>query len=151
MENEHEKKKNTAQKVKQLEVELKKDSPYYSCKICSYSAMTKQSLTQHIQSKHEGICYNCEQCGFRTMNKPHLKQHVESQHDGVIYNCDQCSYKAKTTIWTVLSPCNEFLYEAWTAYTSTMKPSMRPGPLIPLQCIPPVSYTHLTLPTILLV
>ena len=81
-----------------VEERLKKCSKgNFKCEQCNKSYTTKWSLSQHIQSFHDGVTYPCEKCD----DSKNLKSHIRYTHDGVHvhegvkYNCERCDYTTK--------------------------------------------------------
>ena len=66
------------------------------CDQCDYQAPTQRNLTQHIQSRHEGVKYTCDQCEYQAKQQSNLTHHIQSKHEGVKYACDRCDYQATT-------------------------------------------------------
>ena len=66
----------------------------YKCDKCDYIAGYKHTLTEHIQSVHEGVKYACNKCDYLATTQGNLTKHIQSRHEGIKYACDQCDYKA---------------------------------------------------------
>ena len=66
----------------------------YECEQCHKLFARQTSLTQHIQSNHEGVRYACNQCANQFTHMRSLRKHIRSKHEGVKYECDQCDYQA---------------------------------------------------------
>ena len=64
---------------------------FFKCDQCKNKYTTKQSLTTHIKSKHEGVKYACSQCEHQAPTQSSLKTHIKSKHEGVKYACNQCN------------------------------------------------------------
>ena len=57
-------------------------------------ASTQSNLSNHIQTKHEGVKYACNQCDHQATTKSNISQHIKSKHDGIKYACNQCDHQA---------------------------------------------------------
>ena len=67
----------------------------YSCNQCDKQLLSQGSLTIHIRSVHEGVKYACNQCNFEAGYQSNLTAHIRSLHEGVRYACNQCDYQAR--------------------------------------------------------
>ena len=52
----------------------------YECVPCEKTFSRKDYLTNHIQSKHEGVKYACDQCDYQATQKRYLKTHIHNMH-----------------------------------------------------------------------
>ena len=68
----------------------------YSCNQCDRQLASQGSLTIHIQSVHEGVKYACNQCDFQSGYQSNVTAHMKSLHEGVRYACNQCDHQATT-------------------------------------------------------
>jgi len=66
----------------------------FECNQCENQYATKEGLTNHIRSKHEGVRHDCNQCEQQFTQQSALSTHIKSKHDGVRYPCNQCNYQA---------------------------------------------------------
>ena len=85
----------------------------------------------NLDELESGKLLQCEECEKSYKSKSALYLHTSSKHAGIVYSCQYCGYKAK-----------------YKGHLKQHKESVHEG--VKYQCNP-VSYTHLTLPTILLV
>ena len=53
-----------------------------SCDQCEYTTLWKDSMHQHIKTKHEGVAYECHICLRSLSSQRQLQKHVE-----VVHNC----------------------------------------------------------------
>jgi hypothetical protein len=82
---------------KQLSVTaVRQGDDRFRCNMCDKDYGRNDHLTQHKQSKHEGVRYVCDQCDYKATKQGHLNTHKQYKHEGVRYGCDQCDYKATT-------------------------------------------------------
>ena len=69
----------------------------YDCKLCSFSAKTRQLLYIHRKSKHtvtDTTIYTCNTCPFSTKRKYTIEMHEESVHKkNKLYSCPECDFK----------------------------------------------------------
>ena len=49
----------------------------FICEECKAEFKYKQSLAQHIRSKHEGVRYSCDNCDHKATEVGNLKKHKE--------------------------------------------------------------------------
>ena len=73
-------------------IQSKHEGLKYDCNQCDYQATTLSNLTIHIQAKHEGVKHACNQCGKQFTMQKSLTRHIQSKHEGVKYACNQCDY-----------------------------------------------------------
>ena len=64
------------------------------CQKCDAVFTNRNSVSQHLKTKHEGVEYLCGQCDYKATQKGHLKIHTESIHELIRYSCTQCAYQA---------------------------------------------------------
>ena len=53
-----------------------------SCDQCEYTTLWKDSMHQHIKTKHEGVAYECHICLKSLSSQRQLEKHIE-----VVHNC----------------------------------------------------------------
>ena len=68
----------------------------HKCNQCNYQCNVRQTLKQHINSKHLKITYKCDQCDLEFMYSRWLRKHKVIKHLGLTHNCDQCDSKLTT-------------------------------------------------------
>ena len=68
----------------------------HKCIQCEYQCNVRQTLKQHINSKHLKITYKCDQCDLEFMYSRWLRKHKAIKHLGLTHNCDQCDSKLTT-------------------------------------------------------
>ncbi|XP_078583604.1 uncharacterized protein LOC144866188 isoform X3 [Branchiostoma floridae x Branchiostoma japonicum] len=66
----------------------------YRCGMCSFSAATKQTLDDHVATRHhEELPFMCGVCGYRTGVKENLSTHMWVVHKaGKSFQCSLCEY-----------------------------------------------------------
>ena len=66
----------------------------HKCSICTFSAVSKQQLTNHMNA-HLGIHkYSCELCAFSCVKKYQLESHQRRHSGEKKFKCDKCCYAA---------------------------------------------------------
>jgi len=70
----------------------------YVCNECGASFSRKDSLSNHVKYRHEGVTYYCDQCSFSTTRGiKSFKLHMNKEHLGLIFaKCDKCGQKFKS-------------------------------------------------------
>ena len=53
---------------------------YFFCNQCDYSCKSKQGLTIHTQSKHEGIKFKCDKCDKECNTRSDLRKHMKAKN-----------------------------------------------------------------------
>ena len=66
----------------------------HQCKLCDFSTIHKNNLTQHVQIIHEGFRVTCDVCGKSFAQQSYLKKHHEAEHQGMSHFL--CKYCGKT-------------------------------------------------------
>ena len=66
----------------------------FKCQDCERIFNSRQALSHHTKSKHDGIKYACNQCNYQGTTQSNLTIHIQSKHEGVKYACNQCDYQA---------------------------------------------------------
>ena len=51
-----------------------------SCHRCEYTTLWKNSMHQHIKTKHEGVVYKCQICLKALSSQRQLQKHIEALH-----------------------------------------------------------------------
>ena len=51
-----------------------------SCDQCEYTTLWKDSMHQHIKTKHEGVAYECHICLKSLSSQRQLQKHIEVVH-----------------------------------------------------------------------
>ena len=66
------------------------------CQNCERVFNSKQNLSYHTKSQHEGVMYIYNQCDYQATTQGSLRVHILAKHEGVKYACNQCDYQATT-------------------------------------------------------
>ena len=68
------------------------------CKDCDYVTKRKDTLREHVQTKHQQNLFRCDECNFETFNPRFFRKHKSKGHDKMIlkrkfkYVCFQCEF-----------------------------------------------------------
>ena len=52
----------------------------FTCEICGYVTISRESLRNHTQRAHTSVRYLCPDCQFKAKRKSYLTKHVRTQH-----------------------------------------------------------------------
>jgi len=66
----------------------------FACDHCDYTTARKTHLRQHMLVHSREKPFACDQCDYRTAHSWHLKQHMLIHTGEKVFACDQCSYRA---------------------------------------------------------
>ena len=62
----------------------------FNCEKCSYKALNKSSLENHILVHHNGVTFDCHICQHKSNRKASLNFHIKIKHEGQRYECHEC-------------------------------------------------------------
>ena len=64
-----------------------------ACKECKIKFRDNQTLSRHIQTKHEEVTYACEKCDYQTHRKDTLREHIHIKHLKTKFTCSSCNFE----------------------------------------------------------
>ena len=48
---------------------------------------------------YERKTFQCDHCDFKSKYRSSITNHMQSVHDGILFECDQCDFKSKSEKW----------------------------------------------------
>ena len=64
-----------------------------NCKEFKIKFRDNQTLSRHIQTKHEEVTYACEKCDYQTHRKDTLREHIHIKHLKTKITCSSCNFE----------------------------------------------------------
>ena len=63
----------------------------YNCPQCAKTFTQERNMKMHVRMIHERkTILSCDQCDYTTSWKDSLHQHIKTKHEGVVYECPIC-------------------------------------------------------------
>ena len=79
---------------KENEAEHAASKKLHICFVCNLNYKSKNALSQHYQSVHDGFKYICNICDKEYKWRDNLRKHKQSIHSNITFQCDLCDFKS---------------------------------------------------------
>ncbi|XP_066583039.1 zinc finger protein 892-like [Prorops nasuta] len=95
----------------------------YKCPHCPYSAIQSSSYKNHLKSKHPLLSglFTCELCSFKTIKKDSYMQHVTDHEKGLIKACTQKKDNENVEVFPGNIAAAQLIYSCLGAFSKVGK------------------------------